>query len=625
MTLQSTLEQILALYPSSGARDAAIYKGTQSEVVKLFDEGVSLIKAASPYTSRLGPLGLRVNKPSRWGYWPWIAVLSNQESETTQFGTYVAYLFSAAGDTLYLALAQGASFGSAAAHELDRTQYQAKQKKLAVIPDGPPSFNMDDLKKRSEEYRANLPAATQLLNDGWVRGDQMKLSAPPGETTQAAIGAKATGRQYEASTIVAREYEAGSLPGDADLLADLDKAMGLYEEFLMSGISHTHDSVESAPPPPPATKTLALVRQAYEGQGLRYSDVVIASFLTSLQTKGFVILSGLSGTGKTRIAQALGRFVHNPDVGNEPRFLSVRPDWRDSKPLIGYRNPILKEDPYQSTPFIEHVKRAAADFESEHPSPWLVILDEMNLARVEYYFADLLSVLESGRDSEGWTVGSVDADVPTKLPPNLFFVGTVNVDETTHAFSPKVLDRAFTLEVGDVDFEGYPEGLKEPASVSEEVRSKVTELLSRGGEWAQIAKAEVAECVAQHDFLRPHLIALNGALAPFLLNFGYRVFDEIAEFTYLAATNGLFGESEDVAAREAFDIAVLTKILPKFYGSRQRLEEPLRTLLAWCVYPEDPSTALITDDGVPVHYARTHARATRMLRELERDGFASFG
>ena len=103
------------------------------------------------------------------------------------------------------------------------------------------------------------------------------------------------------------------------------------------------------------------------------------------------------------------------------------------------------------------------------------------------------------------------------------------------------------------------------------------------------------------------------------------MFDEIAEFTYLASTNGLFGEDSELAAREAFDIAVLTKVLPKFFGSRQRLEEPLRTLLAWCVNPADPDIALITDDGEPVQYARTHSRATRMLLGLERDGFASFG
>nr|PZN68637.1 MAG: hypothetical protein DIU55_13875 [Bacillota bacterium] len=106
--------------------------------------------------------------------------------------------------------------------------------------------------------------------------------------------------------------------------------------------------------------------------------------------------------------------------------------------------------------------------------PYIVVLDEMNLARVEYYLADVLSVLESGRREDGFTRGEIylhgrPGDVLTsdglrvpprlRLPPNLYFVGTVNVDETTFAFSPKVLDRAFTIEVKDVDLTDYPPGV----------------------------------------------------------------------------------------------------------------------------------------------------------------------
>lgn len=102
--------------------------------------------------------------------------------------------------------------------------------------------------------------------------------------------------------------------------------------------------------------------------------------------------------------------------------------------------------------------------QGEPVRPYFVVLDEMNLARVEYYLADVLSVLESGRREDGFTRGEIylhgqPGDVRTsdvlrvpprlRLPPNLYFVGTVNVDETTFAFSPKVRDRAFTMEGGD--------------------------------------------------------------------------------------------------------------------------------------------------------------------------------
>ncbi len=134
--------------------------------------------------------------------------------------------------------------------------------------------------------------------------------------------------------------------------------------------------------------------------------------------------------------------------------------------MLGYYNPLTGT--YEWTPFLRFLLRAEQSYESEDKLAWFVILDEMNLAHVEYYFADLLSVLESGRDEDGWTSASRCAwAIPMtrpaicrhrelRLPPNLYIVGTVNVDETTHAFSPKVLDRAFTLELTDVDFSAYP-------------------------------------------------------------------------------------------------------------------------------------------------------------------------
>ena len=183
------------------------------------------------------------------------------------------------------------------------------------------------------------------------------------------------------------------------------------------------------------------------------------------QTKGFVILSGISGTGKTRLAQAFAGMLPQPAEGANHLFVPVRPDWRDSKSLLGYYNPLTGT--YEWTPFLRFLLRAEQNYRSEDKLAWFVILDEMNLAHVEYYFADLLSVLESGRDEDGWTreplrlgyPDDAEGNLPPrelKLPPNLYIVGTVNVDETTHAFSPKVLDRAFTLELTDVDFTTYP-------------------------------------------------------------------------------------------------------------------------------------------------------------------------
>ncbi|MYC89325.1 MAG: hypothetical protein F4X22_13975 [Gemmatimonadales bacterium] len=141
----------------------------------------------------------------------------------------------------------------------------------------------------------------------------------------------------------------------------------------------------------------------------------------------------------------------------------VRPDWVDNRGLLGYFNPLSNE--YSTTPFLSLLLEAQAEEqraekEGRDPHPFFVVLDEMNLARVEHYFSDFLSALESGEpislhESEEVEEGRTEsgAVVPRQLrvPNNVFFTGTVNVDETTYMFSPKVLDRAFTIEFDRVD------------------------------------------------------------------------------------------------------------------------------------------------------------------------------
>ena len=215
--------------------------------------------------------------------------------------------------------------------------------------------------------------------------------------------------------------------------------------------------------PNPGTYHLRYETRSH-AQNLLFNFWQLATFYTALQTKGFVILSGISGTGKTRLAQAFADMLPQPAVGTNHLFVPVRPDWRESKSLLGYYNPLTGT--YEWTPSLRFLLRAVQSYETRDGLAWFVILDEMNLAHVEYYFADLLSVLESGRDEDGWTCeplrlgysDDAEGNLPPcelKLPPNLYIVGTVNVDETTHAFSPKVLDRAFTLELTDVDFRQY--------------------------------------------------------------------------------------------------------------------------------------------------------------------------
>ncbi len=386
----------------------------------------------------------------------------------------------------------------------------------------------------------------------------------------------------------------------------------------------------------------------YKSKGYHFPSNIISQFYASLKTKGFVILSGLSGTGKTKIALEFAELL-NKDNGKNYIFLSVRPDWRDSKQLLGYYNPL--DNRYYKTSLLGLILRAINDYmeNKENASPYFIILDEMNLAHVEYYFADFLSVLESGRDEKGFTRETIKLhnidEVEThqkipkeiKLPPNLYIIGTVNIDETTYMFSPKVLDRAFTIEFHDVDLDNYP---PEEAEIPKEILSKFRDLiyddLKRDGKFLSVLKEDLNNAIK--DFPNEYKVilkTLNKTLEVYDLHFGYRVFDEICLFFKNAKESWenriITFENED----DIFDLAMLMKILPKFHGNRKKLEKPLIEILKICLNDEevinDLNLKTITDilknwenEKKRFRFQHTGKKILRMLRQLYEIGFASF-
>jgi EVE domain len=208
-----------------------------------------------------------------------------------------------------------------------------------------------------------------------------------------------------------------------------------------------------AEPPPTLPETLTQVVDSFaattKAAGLDYGEQhrqLVVRLLASLLTRPFVILTGLSGSGKSQLALKLGQWFGKEQYS----VVAVRPDWTGPEAMLGYED--LLQPPPRPWVVGEVLKislRAAANPDR----PYLLLLDEMNLAHVERYFADFLSGMESdepvipnlaeGEDS--WRLA--DPKQPKlRVPRNLFVVGTVNVDETTYMFSPKVLDRANTIE-----------------------------------------------------------------------------------------------------------------------------------------------------------------------------------
>ena len=214
----------------------------------------------------------------------------------------------------------------------------------------------------------------------------------------------------------------------------------------------------------------AVIRSAVAATGLWFEPWVVDDVYLPLRTKPLLLLTGLSGTARSRIAQALQDVLCDRETRE---FVSVRPDWTDSRSLLGYHN--LLTDRFHATDVTRFLLRAASEWQDrrETARPYLLVLDEMNLARVEHYFSDLLSVMESRRFAADGALTSepirlhgssiplllaedesVTVPPAVELAPNLYVIGTVNVDETTHPFSRKVLDRAMTIELFDVDLTG---------------------------------------------------------------------------------------------------------------------------------------------------------------------------
>lgn len=207
-------------------------------------------------------------------------------------------------------------------------------------------------------------------------------------------------------------------------------------------------------------------------------------YITAIKSKPFLLLAGISGTGKSRIVRELARACWEEDSdeykAQKPKnfeMVQVKPNWHDSSELIGYVSRVSGKAEFVAGDFLKFVAKAWED----QDTPYFICLDEMNLAPVEQYFAEYLSVVESRKCGEDGVVTTdpilkkedaewyfnltaeitSDDKVRTRfnedgisIPKNLIVVGTVNMDETTFSFSRKVLDRAMTVEMNEVDLHG---------------------------------------------------------------------------------------------------------------------------------------------------------------------------
>lgn len=304
-----------------------------------------------------------------------------------------------------------------------------------------------------------------------------------------------------------------------------------------------------------------------------------------------------------------------------PRYLvlPVEADWNSSEDLFGYPD-ALDATRYVRKPALDLVLRAADNFNSSGPTyPYFLILDEMNLAHVERYFASMLSSIESGEPIVLHGDRHPRDGVPSGLafPPNLFVIGTINVDETTYLFSPKVLDRANVLEfrVSKAQMANY---LCDPIDVN------LQALVGKGMPFSELFASEARKAIRLDEqtrgLLSEEMQLAFAVLAEQEAEFGFRPTKEIARFLFFhqQLTNGLW------EFRNAWDAQVVQKILPKLHGSQRKMEPILRTLALlshdWRVWRETAGSK--SDAGAQITALESLAKSAADPRRRELDPLA---
>ncbi|MAL23449.1 MAG: restriction endonuclease [Xanthomarina sp.] len=394
---------------------------------------------------------------------------------------------------------------------------------------------------------------------------------------------------------------------------DLKQLISEYKSIRISELTKKHIEPMNHEP-----FNIKHFQDSCKNAGLVYSDKLITRFVSSLLTKPFIILTGLSGSGKTKLAQAYVQWICQEE--SQYRIIPVGADWTNREPLLGYPNALKPEEYVKpDSGVIDLILQANANPELPH----FLILDEMNLSHVERYFADFLSVMESNEEIPLYAEGTVDNGVPSKLkvPTNLFVIGTVNIDETTNMFSPKVLDRANTIEfrINKTEMEGF---LSTANSLNMEA------LLAEGANMAQnFIKLSNNKLFITKDLdeIKETLLNFFGELQKTGAEFGYRSASEI-----LRLINQLDTLENNLKTSDKIDIAIMQKLLPKLHGSRRKLCPILETLGGFCL-TEDLKVVkdvFEKDDfdysSDQVLYPLSLEKIARMYKGAVDNGFASY-
>ena len=319
--------------------------------------------------------------------------------------------------------------------------------------------------------------------------------------------------------------------------------------------------------------------------------------LTAIQTKPFIILAGISGTGKSRLVRELAyktcniKELQKNDKPGNYELIPVKPNWHDSSELLGYISRINGEK-YILTNFIRFIVKAWHYLDT----PFFLCLDEMNLAPVEQYFAEYLSIIETRKTNNSNVITDAILDANTigeknmvklleelgisekselnaqfrengiQIPPNLIVMGTVNMDETTHSFSRKVLDRAMTIEMNNVDLRGGLDVSVNDLDYTDEIIS-YSEIIG-----SKTIGADVYNKLKEADDILEYLEELNRILDNSPFKIAYRVRDEFLIYCY-------YHTKKKGSLDKALDMLTFMKVLSRIEGDEAKVKEILENLM----------------------------------------------
>jgi len=580
--------------------------GSGNPIYPLFQEVAAALRATPPIAKRPTIL-LPFAGQGRQATLPWIALLDSRETRTPRQGVYCVYLFREDFSGVYLTFAVGVT-------EPRRTLRSDTAFREHV------RARVTELK----QYAQDLTSAGFRLDGG--------------------IDLRATGRlgkDYELATVAYRYYESRAIPDDTALAADLESVLTSYDRYLAD---KEQDSTR-LPPLPPTTQDPVISQEpfdfdqavnqlirAIEGERYVFEPWQIAAYVAAVRTKPLVILAGVTGTGKSTLPRLVAEAT-----GGATELVPVRPDWTDSSDVLGYTD---IRGAFRPGAVLELARRAM-DTSGTHLT---CVLDEMNLARVEQYLAEILSRIEDRRPSPsgGFQTSPLLASntgagdwLQVVLPPNFALVGTVNMDESAHGFSRKVLDRAFTLELSEIDLEHW-ESTDEPGSPEAAPHWPVQTWYPRATSLARLAALTDADRALIERVIGA-LLHVNTFLTAAQLQVGYRTRDEIALFVLHSQQFISSFKTSSNDPVDPLDLALHMKVLPRIIGGSAAVREAIVQFLGWSYdevprQSEDALEAILGQWrtlGRPyalpgATYSRTAARLCLMWDRVVAEGFTSF-